>query len=173
VVVGDPLYRPFGRPLNEYGQSLDAADDPATAYALVRNANLQLMAGRPADAVRDQLEGQRWATRHAVVAEKIGRLYWSGIRVRKALEWYELALSLTNATPMQRRRLLSDSVEAHRVIAQPAEAYRCLEQLIVGSPPDVDVQELRIRQLQFARELRDPEKVAAISNEVRRLNRNP
>jgi hypothetical protein len=89
------------------------------------------------------------------------------------LEWYELALSLTNATPMQRRRLLSDSVEAHRVIAQPAEAYRCLEQLIVGSPPDVDVQELRIRQLQFARELRDPEKVTAISNEVRRLNRTP
>ena len=169
VVVGDPLYRPFGRPLADDGKRLDDANDPRTAYALVRNANLQVMAGRPVEAVRDQLEGQRWATNHAVVAEKIGRLYWSGIRVRRALEWYDTALSLTNATPMQRRRLLLDSIEAHRVLGQPAEAYRCLEQLIVTSPPDVDRQELRIRQLQFAREMRDVEKITAVSNEVQRL----
>jgi hypothetical protein len=79
-------------------------------------------------------------------------------------------LGLTNATPMQRRRLLQDSVEAHRVLGQPAEAYRCLEQLIVTAPPDVDLQELRIRQLQFAREMRDVEKVTAVSNEVQRLS---
>lgn len=170
VVVGDPLYRPFGRPLAEDGKRLDDANDPWTAYALVRNANLQLMAGRSVEAVRDQLEGQRWATHHAVVAEKIARLYWSGIRVRRALEWYDTALGLTNATPMQRRRLLQDSVEAHRVLGQPAEAYRCLEQLIVTAPPDVDLQELRIRQLQFAREMRDVEKVTAVSNEVQRLS---
>jgi len=169
VVVGDPLYRPFGRPLADDGKRLDDANDPRTAYALVRNANLQVMAGRPVEAVRDQLEGQRWATNHAVVAEKIGRLYWSGIRVRRALEWYDTALSLTNATPMQRRRLLLDSIEAHRVLGQPAEAYRCLEQLIVTSPPDVDRQELRIRQLQFAREMRDVEKITSVSNEVQRL----
>ena len=137
VVVGDPLYRPFGRLLADDGKRLDAANDPSTAYALVRNANFQLMAGRPVEAVRDQLEGQRWATNHAVVAEKIGRLYWSSIRVRRALEWYDTALGLTNATPMQRRRLLLDSIEAHRVLGQPAEAYRCLEQIIVTSPPDV------------------------------------
>jgi uncharacterized protein (TIGR03790 family) len=170
VVVGDPLYRPFGRSLAEDGKRLDDANDPWTAYALVRNANLQLMAGRSVEAVRDQLEGQRWATHHAVVAEKIARLYWSGIRVRRALEWYDTALGLTNATPMQRRRLLQDSVEAHRVLGQPAEAYRCLEQLIVTAPPDVDLQELRIRQLQFAREMRDVEKVTAVSNEVQRLS---
>ena len=169
VVVGDPLYRPFGRLLADDGKRLDAANDPSTAYALVRNANLQLMAGRPVEAVRDQLEGQRWATNHAVVAEKIGRLYWSSIRVRRALEWYDTALGLTNATPMQRRRLLLDSIEAHRVLGQPAEAYRCLEQIIVTSPPDVDIQELRIRQLQFARDMRDVEKITSVSNEVQRL----
>jgi len=169
VVVGDPLYRPFGRLLADDGKRPDAANDPSTAYALVRNANLQVMAGRPVEAVRDQLEGQRWATNHAVVSEKIGRLYWSGIRVRRALEWYDTALGLTNATPMQRRRLLLDSIEAHRVLGQPAEAYRCLEQLIVTSPPDVDRQELRIRQLQFARDMRDVEKITSVSNEVQRL----
>jgi len=169
VVVGDPLYRPFGRLLADDGKRLDAANDPSTVYALVRNANLQLMAGRPVEAVRDQLEGQRWATNHAVMAEKIGRLYWSSIRVRRALEWYDTALGLTNATPMQRRRLLLDSIEAHRVLGQPAEAYRCLEQLIVTSPPDVDRQELRIRQLQFARDMRDVEKITSVSNEVQRL----
>ena len=169
VVVGDPLYRPFGRLLADDGKRLDAANDPSTAYALVRNANFQLMAGRPVEAVRDQLEGQRWATNHAVVAEKIGRLYWSSIRVRRALEWYDTALGLTNATPMQRRRLLLDSIEAHRVLGQPAEAYRCLEQIIVTSPPDVDIQELRIRQLQFARDMRDVEKITSVSNEVQRL----
>ena len=46
VVVGDPLYRPFGRPLADDGKRLDDANDPRTAYALVRNANLQVMAGR-------------------------------------------------------------------------------------------------------------------------------
>jgi hypothetical protein len=128
------------------------------------------MAGRSVETVRDQLEGQRWATNHAVVTEKIGRLYWAGLRVRRALEWYDTALSLTNATAMQRRRLLLDSIEAHRVLGQPTQAYRCLEQLIVSAPPDVDLQELRIRQLQFAREMRDVEKVTAVSNEVQRLS---
>lgn len=85
------------------------------------------------------------------------------------MEWYDTALGLTNATPMQRRRLLLDSIEAHRVLGQPAEAYRCLEQLIVTSPPDVDRQELRIRQLQFARDMRDVEKITSVSNEVQRL----
>lgn len=173
VVVGDPLYRPFGRPLAEDGRRLDEADDPATAYALVRHANQQLMAGRPAEAVRSQLEAQRWATNHATVAEKIARLHWSGIRVRGALEWSRTALSLTNCTPMQRRRLLSDSVEAHRVLGQPAGAFACLEQLADLALPDMDLRELRIRQLQFAREMRDASKVSAVSNEVRRLEARP
>lgn len=173
VVVGDPLYRPFGRTVAEQGQRLEADQDPWTAYALVRNANLQLMAGRPAEAVREQLEGLRWATNHATVAEKIGRMYWSGLRVRRAVEWYDTALALTNGTPMQRRRLLSDSVEAHRVLGQPAEAYRCLEQLVATALPDMDLQELRIRQLQFAREMRDVEKMNTVSNEVRRLGPKP
>lgn len=173
VVVGDPLYRPFGRSLAELGSRLDAEDDPRTAYALVRNANLQLLSGRPADAVRSQLEGLRWATNHAVVAEKIARMHWSGLRVRQAAEWYETALPLTNATPMQRRRLLSDSVEAHRILGRPAEAYRCLEQLVATALPDMDVRELRIRQLQFARELRDESRITTVSNEVRRLGATP
>lgn len=173
VVVGDPLYRPFGRSLAEHGSRLDAEGDPRTAYALVRNANLQLLAGRPAEAVRLQLEGLRWATNHAVVAEKIARMHWSGLRVRPAAEWYETALALTNATPMQRRRLLSDSVEAHRILGHPAEAYRCLEQLVATALPDMDVRELRIRQLQFARELRDEARITAVSNEVRRLGPTP
>lgn len=173
VVVGDPLYRPFGRTVAEDGQRLEATQDPWTAYALVRNANLQRMAGRPAEAVREQLEGLRWATNHAAVAEKIGRMYWSGLRVRRAVEWYDTALGLTNCTPMQRRRLLSDSVEAHRVLGQPAEAFRCLEQLIATALPDMDLQALRIRQLQFAREMRDVEKMNTVSNEVRRLGPKP
>ncbi len=173
VVVGDPLYRPFARPLAEQGRELDAANDPATAHALVRNANLQLLAGRPAEAVRQQLESQRWATNQAVVAEKVARMYWTGIRVRRALEWYETALALTNTTPMQRRRLLLDSVEVHRVIGQPAGAYRCLEELITTAPPDVDPQELRIRQLQFAREMKDIPKITIVSNEIRRLGARP
>jgi hypothetical protein len=74
---------------------------------------------------------------------------------------------------MQRRRLLSDSVEAHRVLGQPADAFRCLEQLVATALPDMDLQELRIRQLQFARELRDAEKMNAVSNEVRRLGTQP
>jgi hypothetical protein len=157
----------------EDGQRLDAVQDPWTAYALVRNANLQRMAGRPAEAVREQLEGLRWATNHATVAEKIGRMYGADLRVRRALEWYETALSLTNCTPMQRRRLLSDCVEVHRVLGQPAEAFRCLEQLVAIALPDMDLQELRIRQLQFAREMRDVEKMNTVSNEVRRLGAKP
>ena len=173
VVVGDPLYRPFGRSLADHGSRLDAEDDPLAAYALVRNANLQLMAGRPAEVVRSQLEGLRWATNHAVVAEKIARMHWTGLRIRRAVEWYDTALALTNGAPMQRRRLLSDAVEAHRVLGRPAEAYRRLGQLIDLALPDMDRRELLIRQLQFAREMRDVEKITTVSNEVQRLGARP
>ncbi|MFM7554576.1 MAG: hypothetical protein ACKPAH_04630, partial [Verrucomicrobiota bacterium] len=88
-------------------------------------------------------------------------------------EWYDTALALTNATPMQRRRLLSDAVEAHRVLGRPAEAYRRLGQLIDLALPDMDRRELLIRQLQFAREMRDVEKITTVSNEVQRLGARP
>jgi hypothetical protein len=37
----------------------------------------------------------------------------------------------------------------------------------------MDVRELRIRQLQFARELRDEARITTVSNEVRRLGPTP
>jgi hypothetical protein len=189
VVVGDPLYRPFRLNPLQYGEMLAMANSPLTAYAMVRKVNIDLLLGRlpdprnpfpsttspelaatqVAEAQREFLEGQPMAKINAVLAEKIARLYWSRSWASKAAEWYALALAAPDCTPRQRVRLHFNSVEAYRILDRPRSAYDALEEVMKADPDRSDALNLRTRQLQFAREMRDKARTDQAMAEVQRL----
>jgi uncharacterized protein (TIGR03790 family) len=189
VVVGDPLYRPFRLNPLQYGEMLAMANSPLTAYAMVRKVNIDLLLGRlpdprnpfpsatspelvatqVAEAQREFLEGQPMAKVNAVLAEKIARLYWSRSWATKAAEWYALALAAPDCTPRQRVRLHYNSVEAFRILDRPRSAYDALEEVMKADPDRSDALNLRTRQLQFAREMRDKPRTDQALVEVQRL----
>lgn len=173
VVIGDPLYRPFRLNPLQYGEMLEMANDPLAGHALVRKVNIHLALGRPADELRQYLELQPMATNNAVVAEKIGRMCWKEVRVRKAIEWYAKAMEMPNCTPRQKMRLLLDTVEAQRVLDHPRDAYETLEKVLQLEPGYVDWLKVRNQQLQFAREMRDEEKTERMRAEIKRLTPPP
>ncbi len=173
VVIGDPLYRPFRLNPLQYGQMLEMANDPRVGYAMVRRANVNLMLGQPPDQAREQLEGTPMATNNAVVAEKVARLLWKEVRVRKAIEWYEKAAGMPNCTPRQKLRLLLDMAEAQKVLDRPRDAYATLEKVLQTEPGYVDWLKIRNQQLQLAREMRDAAKTDAINAEIHRLTSPP
>jgi len=189
VVIGDPLYRPFRLNPLQYGEMLALANSPLTGYALVRKVNIDLLLGRlpdgrmpggpglsaeanasvVADRQREFLEGQPMSTNNAVVAEKIGRLYWNASRVSRSVDWYANAMAAPDCTPRQRVRLLLDSVEAFRVLDRPRSAFDALEEVMKADPDRADRLKIRTRQLQFAREMRDAAKIGELAAEVQRL----
>jgi len=189
VVVGDPLYRPFRLNPIQYGEMLALANSPLTAYALVRKVNVDILNQRvpvvpnsplPRDRAlsefeilarnREMLQSQPLAERSSVVSEVIARLYWNEAKASQAAKWYSHALAASDATPRQRIRLLLDSVEAYRVLDRPRSAYEALEEVIRLDPARDDLRNLRNRQLQFARDMRDQPLQERLRLEILRIS---
>ena len=169
VAIGDPLYRPFRLNPIQYGEMLSMANNPLSAYALVRKANVDKLLGRPVEPLLEILEKNPMATNNSVLAEKIARMYWSQARVTKSEEWYAIALAARGCTPRQRIRLLLDSVETHRVLGHPKAALDALEEVIQAEPDRVDALALRNRQLNFAVEMADSLRAEKVRVEIRKL----
>jgi uncharacterized protein (TIGR03790 family) len=107
TVVGDPLYRPFGRPAEALHKALESRHSPLLAWSYLRLANLRLVDGRPAGEVIRLLEDLELSKRSSVLQEKLGDLYLKAGKPSSAKDSYEQALKL-DPTPLQRVRLQAD-----------------------------------------------------------------
>jgi tetratricopeptide (TPR) repeat protein len=107
TVVGDPLYRPFGRPAEDLHKDLESRHSPLLAWSYLRLANLSLVNGRPVGEVIRMLEDLRVAKQSSVLQEKLGDLYLKVGKPASSKDSYEQALKL-DTTPLQRVRLQAD-----------------------------------------------------------------
>jgi uncharacterized protein (TIGR03790 family) len=104
TVVGDPLYRPFGRNMDQLFLDLETHDSPWREWAYLRLLDLNLANGKPLPAGEAYLE-QLDLTRHsAILTEKLADLYSALGKPLSAVHEYEQALAL-NPSPQQRLRL--------------------------------------------------------------------
>jgi tetratricopeptide (TPR) repeat protein len=104
TVVGDPLYRPFGRPAEDLHKDLEARHNPLLAWSFLRLINLSLVNGRPVAEVIHLLEDLELSKQSSVLQEKLGDLYLKAGKPASARDSYQQALKL-ETTPLQRVRL--------------------------------------------------------------------
>ncbi|HWD19863.1 MAG TPA: TIGR03790 family protein, partial [Verrucomicrobiae bacterium] len=113
TVLGDPLYRPFGKAPRAQHEALLAAQNPLVAWSFVRIVNVEGELGTPnLDSIKF-LEKEPWTARSAVLSEKLGDLCRKGNYRPAAVNAYKQALKL-HPTPLQRARLESAIVEAKK-----------------------------------------------------------
>jgi uncharacterized protein (TIGR03790 family) len=122
TVVGDPLYRPFGKPALELHQQLETRHSKLIEWSHLRLVDLNLAKGVPARNLATYLD-QTEATRHsAVLTEKLADLYELLGKPSSAIDTAEQALKL-DPSPQQRVRLRLTLAERLLAMNRAPEAY--------------------------------------------------
>ena len=137
TVVGDPLYRPFGRNPDLLHRELVTRGSKLVEWSWLRLVNVNLAAGKPTAELVALLE-QLDTTRHsAVLSEKLADLYAAQGKPSSAVFEYRQALSL-DASPQQRVRLLLTLAEKLPALDRQQEAYEAYQKLLQESPDHPD-----------------------------------
>jgi tetratricopeptide (TPR) repeat protein len=133
TVVGDPLYRPFGKLPTELHAQLTQEKNPLLAWSYLRLANLALTRGTRAAVMCNMIETLDLTTNSAVLTEKLADLYAALGKPSSAILTYQNALQ-RNPSPEQRIRLrltLGEKLQSESRAAEAEENYR---QLLAEAP---------------------------------------
>lgn len=134
TVIGDPLYAPFGKPLQTLMQEQhDAHNEKALAWSYLRSANIGLMHGRrPAEAVAF-LQSVYLTQKSAVLTEKLGDLFDELGKPASTVEAYENALK-RDPSPEQMIRLRLELADKLAAMNETKEACADLQALLDQAP---------------------------------------
>jgi uncharacterized protein (TIGR03790 family) len=134
TVVGDPLYRPFGKHPEQLHQELIRSNSPYAAWSYLRLIDLNIANGSPLDNWITFLENLEMTKTNAVLNEKLGDLCDAQGKPSSAIHAYKESLK-DQPTPKQRLSLLlklGDKLAAANEIDDAAAQYR----QIIQSYPD-------------------------------------
>ncbi len=130
TVIGDPLYRPFGREPSALHAELARTHNPLIEWSYLKIVNGSLSRGAPPGELISFLEHIPATTNSAVLTEKLADLYEAQGKPSSAIDTYQLALA-HHPSPEQRIRLrliLADKLLAQQRTADAIENYRRLLQ---------------------------------------------
>ncbi|HLH52558.1 MAG TPA: TIGR03790 family protein [Verrucomicrobiae bacterium] len=156
TVVGDPLYRPFGKNPEVLKDELSHRNSKLLEWYYLRLLNVNLAAGKPiaeAVTVLEQFENTKSS---AVLTEKLADLYLAQGKPSSAVHAYEEALKL-EPTPKQKLRLLMTLGEKLESLDRSEEAYQSYLAVLKDYPDYPDKQGLYKRLLPLAQKLGKPE----------------
>ncbi len=133
TVVGDPLYRPFGRNLDKLTRRLQERNDPFLQWAYLRLLDLNVAAGKPATDAASILEQLPLTKTSPILSEKLGGLYESLGKPSSAADMFLQALKL-DPSPQQRLRLRLTLGSQLPPLNRTAEAYQQYQDALKEMP---------------------------------------
>ncbi len=133
TVVGDPLYRPFGRDMDQLQDSLQQRHSPMLPWCYLRVIDLNLAIGKPVPQCVELLEQMVGITHSAILTEKLADLYSAQGKPSSAAYEYGQALKL-DPSPQQRVRLLLTLAGKQVSLGADAEAYETYGKLLKDCP---------------------------------------
>ena len=181
TVVGDPLYRPFGRkdPRDHIGARFQALHARLVAngsklieWSHLQVANLNLVMGYPVAEVINYLEQEPATRNSAVLQEKLGDVFYSQGKLSSAIAAYRDAVKLPMSL-QQRIRVLLTLGRTLALYTRESEALDLYGQLLKEFPDYPGALEVYQRMLPLARNLNRAPDVEMIQNEIRRLSPPP
>ena len=158
TVIGDPLYRPFAKPLQLLYAQLEQRHSPLSEWPCLRTVDLALAHGASIFRLANYLENLNATTNSAVLTEKLADLYEREGKPSSAIETYQRALAL-NPSPEQRIRLrltLGGKLEDQN---RDQEAYDNYQQLLQESPDYPGKMIIYQKLLALARKLNKPDEI--------------
>jgi uncharacterized protein (TIGR03790 family) len=148
TVVGDPLYRPFGKLPLEVQAELEHRKSKFIEWSILRLVNLALARGANLTALTVSLEDTPTTRNSAVLTAKLGDFYAAQGKPASAIAAYQRALKL-DPSPQQRLGLRLTLGEKLLAENREEEARKNYEQLLAEMPdyPDKEVIQQRLANL--------------------------
>jgi uncharacterized protein (TIGR03790 family) len=159
TIVGDPLYRPFGKSPPRLHAELIRRQSPLIEWSQLRIVDLALAHDASLFRVANYLENVSATTNSAVLTEKLAGLYEREGKPSSAIETYERALNL-EPSPEQRIRIRLTLGEKLEQQNQNQEAYDNYQKLLRESPDYLGRISIYQKLLLLARKLDKPDDVA-------------
>jgi len=172
TVVGDPLYRPFGKDADRLHRELYARDSKLAEWSWLRLANLNLAVGKPMAEAVALLEQVVAAKPSAVLMEKLGDLYAAQGKPSSAVYACRRALEI-DPSPQQRLRLLLTLGERLQALDDTQEAYDAYETLLRDYPDYPDKLAIHRQLLALAQKLDKQADADKHQAEINRLSPPP
>jgi uncharacterized protein (TIGR03790 family) len=133
TVVGDPLYRPFGRGPVELNTQLEAQHSPLLEWSYAKLINLNLLKRVPVATLADSLEATPVTTNSAVLTEKLADLYAALGKPMSSVRNLEAALQ-RHPSPQQRIRIRLELGDRLPAIERDADAVGNYRKLLEENP---------------------------------------
>jgi uncharacterized protein (TIGR03790 family) len=133
TVIGDPLYRPFGKSPQEEHAELLRTHSPLTEWSYLRLVNLALARGARIGELAVLLENLDATTNSAVLTEKLANLYEAQGKPASAILTWQKALKL-NPSPEQRIRLRLTLGEKLQKDGRDGAALEDYQKLLAEAP---------------------------------------
>lgn len=168
TVVGDPLYRPFGKDPKMLHEYLTACRSPMLAWSHERVINLSLNHHVEPSKLINYLNSIDITQQSPVLMEKMGDLYLMQGLTNLAIDSWQKAMIL-NPTPLQAVRLTFDIGDNLAASNREARALETFDSFIKQNPNYPDALEVYQKLDGLAQKLRDSAKVSRYELEIARL----
>jgi tetratricopeptide (TPR) repeat protein len=168
TVVGDPLYRPFGRNPQKLHDELLLRHSPLIEWSHLRWVDLMLARGTPAAEGARYLETQAITKQSAILAEKLAGLYRQEGKADLAIKSFRQALSL-HPSPQTAVRLTLALGEQLEAAGQGAEALKLDEDFLKNTPGWPGALPLYQEMEALAGKLGDRARAARYAAEIKKL----
>lgn len=122
VAIGDPLYCPFKKNLEEWQREMEKVNSPNLQWVHLRWVNINLSAGRSPETMIDYIEKLRIARKSPILQEKLGDLYLMDKKYSDSLSSYEEALKL-QCSDNQRIRIALKYVDGLLSLGSKKKAF--------------------------------------------------
>ena len=178
TVVGDPLYRPFGRKhlgdhfgkrLEELHGELLARHSPLIEWSHLQVANLNLVMKFPLGEVLGYLEQEPMTRKSAVLQEKLGDIFYSQGKLADAIDAYGKALKL-EMSPLQRVRVMLGRAQLLSLYTKRQQALDLYREFLKEFPDYPDLLGIYQKMLLLAQDLKLAGEVEKIQDQIARLS---
>ncbi len=168
TVIGDPLYRPFGKDPRMLHEALIARHSPLIEWSHLRIVDLSLVHGVSPGKLIQYLQEVDVTGHSAVLTEKLGDLYQMEGQSDPAIKSWQQALKL-NPSPLQAVRLtlvLGDNLAAS---GKEEQALALYDAFLKGTPAYPDALALYQKMEPLAKKLHKKTKARHYAEEITRL----
>jgi tetratricopeptide (TPR) repeat protein len=155
TIVGDPLYRPFGKTPEQQHVALEASHSKMLEWSYLRLLNLNQTSGKPLHELTTLLENLELTKQSAILSEKLGDLYTEAGKPASSIHEYTQALKL-DPSPQQKLRLLLTLGAKLTALNREAEACENYQILLKEFPTYADRATITNKLADLDKKLRKP-----------------
>jgi uncharacterized protein (TIGR03790 family) len=169
TVIGDPLYRPFGKNPDQLHEDLLRRQSPWLEWSYLRLADLNQANGKPVSEIVTLLEELPLTKKSAVLSEKLGYLCLAQGKPSSAIHAYLQALR-DAPSPQQRVRITLTVGEKLIAMDRGQEAYQAYQDLLETFPDYADKLGLCKKLLSLAQKLNRKSDADRFEAEIKHLS---